>query len=179
MVSKIIHWVIRLFLVIAVGYGIMAVVELKFEDLKTKERNVKFITMSEREKQLTCLSKNIYFEAGYEPFEGKVAVAQVTLNRVNSGKFPSDVCEVVYQKTARVDKVICQFSWYCEPGPKAPVNNKAYIESQEVAKKVLLEGFRLPSLHNAMFYHATYIQPNWNLPKIATIGQHIFYGERQ
>lgn len=178
MVSKIIHWVIRLVSIIAVAYGVMTVVDIKFENLKNEKRNEKFITMGERDKQLLCLSKNIYFEAGHEPFEGKVAVAQVTLNRVNSGKFPSDVCEVVYQKTARVDKIICQFSWYCEPGPKAPVNNKAFVESQEVAKRVLLEGFRLPSLNNAMFYHATYVSPNWNLPKIATIGQHVFYGER-
>jgi hypothetical protein len=36
------------------------------------------ITMKMRERQLACLTKNIYYEAGGEPFEGKVAVAQVT-----------------------------------------------------------------------------------------------------
>jgi spore germination cell wall hydrolase CwlJ-like protein len=44
-----------------------------------------------------------------------------------------------------------------------------------MAKKVLLEGFRLPGLENALFYHATYINPGWNRKKIQTIGQHIFY----
>ena len=48
----------------------------------------------------------------------------------------------------------------------------------EVAKKVLLENFRLPSLHKAMYYHADYVNPNWNLPKINQIGRHIFYGEK-
>jgi spore germination cell wall hydrolase CwlJ-like protein len=44
-----------------------------------------------------------------------------------------------------------------------------------VAKKVLLENFRLPGLENAMFYHATYISPGWKREKIQTIGRHIFY----
>ena len=52
------------------------------------------------------------------------------------------------------------------------------IESMEVAKKVLLENFRLPSMHKAMYYHADYVNPNWNLPKISQIGRHIFYGEK-
>jgi spore germination cell wall hydrolase CwlJ-like protein len=51
-------------------------------------------------------------------------------------------------------------------------------ESEEVAKKVLLEGFRLPSLHKALYYHADYVNPGWKHPKIEKIGRHIFYGER-
>lgn len=135
--------------------------------------------MAEREKQLVCLAKNIYFEAATEPFEGKVAVAQVTINRANSGKFPGDICDVVFQKTKILDRVICQFSWYCEKGPRVITNNLHFIESENVAKKVLLENFRLPSLHQAMYYHADYVSPNWNLPRITKIGRHIFYGEKQ
>jgi spore germination cell wall hydrolase CwlJ-like protein len=45
----------------------------------------------------------------------------------------------------------------------------------EVAKKVLLEGFRLPILTEAMYYHADYVNPNWRREKIAKIGRHIFY----
>ena len=64
--------------------------------------------------QIDCLAKNIYYEAGSESYEGKLAVAQVTLNRVNSGKFPTDICSVVYQKTVDQNlKTICQFSWTC------------------------------------------------------------------
>ena len=48
------------------------------------------VTAEVRERQLGCLAKNIYHEAGSEPFECKVAVAQVTLNRSTSGKFPED-----------------------------------------------------------------------------------------
>ena len=135
------------------------------------------VSMAERERQLTCLAKNIYFEAAMEPFEGKVAVAQVTINRAESGRYPSDICDVVYQKNVVYGRVICQFSWYCERGPQVR-HSDAYKESMEVAKKVLLENFRLSSLKNAYFYHADYVSPNWKLPKITQIGRHIFYGQR-
>ena len=136
------------------------------------------ISMAERERQLTCLAKNIYFEAGSESFEGKVAVAQVTLNRAASGKFPSDICKVVYQKTLVSSKFVCQFSWYCENGP-AIKSNERYVESMEVAKKVLLENFRVSSLKSALYFHADYIKtPNWGKPVVARIGRHIFYADR-
>ena len=134
------------------------------------------ITLEVRERQLGCLAKNIYHEAGYEPFEGKVAVAQVTLNRVESGEFPGGVCEVIYQKNVIYSKVICQFSWACDRDTGVrPINKQAYNESMEVAKKVLLEGFRLPGLKQALYYHADYINPGWRREKIAHIGHHIFY----
>ena len=134
------------------------------------------ITTAMRERQLTCLSKNIYYEAGSEPFEGKVAVAQVTLNRVNSGQFPNDVCKTIYQKNVFYEKVVCQFSWACDrDSGSRPPNNANYRESQEVAKKVLLEEFRLPGLKEAMYYHADYINPGWKREKITKIGRHIFY----
>ena len=74
-----------------------------------------FVSAEDRTKQLDCLTKNIYNEAATEPFEGKVAVAQVTMNRVDSGKFGKGVCGVVYQKNVIYEKVICQFSWACMP----------------------------------------------------------------
>lgn len=135
------------------------------------------VSMTERTRQLECLALNIYREAGYEPFEGKVGVAQVTLNRVASPDFPNDICQVVYQKNVVYQKVICQFSWYCDHMHRnRPVNPRAYEESMEVAKKVMMEGFRLPGLTDALFYHADYVSPGWrNKEKIVKIGAHIFY----
>lgn len=135
------------------------------------------ITLAVRERQLACLAKNIYHEAGGEPFEGKVAVAQVTLNRTESGKFPEDICKTIYQKNVIYEKVICQFSWACDRDIMAikAINNANYRESMEVAKKVLLEDFRLPALKEALYYHADYINPKWNREKITKIGHHIFY----
>jgi spore germination cell wall hydrolase CwlJ-like protein len=143
----------------------------KFEPIESSQ-----ITTAMRERQLSCLSKNIYYEAGGEPFEGKVAVAQVTLNRVNSGKFPNDICKTIYQKNMVYEKVICQFSWACDRDTGArPPNNASYRESVEVAKKVLLEDFRLPALKDAMYFHGDYINPGWKREKVAKIGRHIFY----
>lgn len=150
----------------------------KIEHFKHNKVSSSSITLLERERQLDCLSKNIYYEAGSEPFEGKVAVAQVTLNRVESGKFPSDVCKVVYQKNVFMERVVCQFSWYCEnTGKMKPIHGTNYTESVAAAKKVLLEDFRLDSLKEAMFYHADYVNPGWKKEKVAKIGRHIFYKE--
>lgn len=134
------------------------------------------ITAEMRERQLGCLAKNIYHEAGSEPFEGKAAVAIVTLNRANSGQFPGDICKVIFQKNLFYEKVLCQFSWVCDRTVAfKPVNKANFIESEAVAKKVLLEGFTLPSLKNALYFHGDYINPNWGKKPVAHIGRHIFY----
>lgn len=131
------------------------------------------------EKQLVCLARNIYWESASEPFEGKVAVAQVTMNRMESGKFPDTVCGVVHQKTSFYGKVVCQFSWLCENNHHTrAVNRQAYKESEEVAKMVMLEGFRLTSIKQALYYHADYVDPKWNKEKVIKIGRHIFYKDR-
>lgn len=136
-------------------------------------------TARQIEKQLACLSKNIYYEAANEPFEGKVAVAQVTLNRVESGNFADTICGVVYQKNVIYNKTICQFSWFCESDTKVkPVSSAHFKESEEVARMVMLEGMRLPSLKEALYYHADYVNPKWNKSKITQIGRHIFYKEK-
>jgi spore germination cell wall hydrolase CwlJ-like protein len=98
------------------------------------------------------------------------------MNRASHPSFPKDVCGVVFQKSVVIDRVICQFSWYCDTAHKArPVNSAAYNESMAVAKKVLLEGFRLDVMKEALYYHANYVNPRWNLEKIGSIGNHIFY----
>lgn len=128
------------------------------------------------EKNLSCLALNIYKEAGHEPFEGKVAVAQVTINRTRSPDFPDTICEVVHQKNSFMGKVVCQFSWYCDSAHRLrPVNKQAYDESYRVAKMVYLEDFKLESIKTALYYHADYVDPNWKKKKITKIGAHIFY----
>jgi spore germination cell wall hydrolase CwlJ-like protein len=148
----------------------------KLTVLKEAQAQVSPVTAQMRQKQLDCLARNIYHEAGYEPFEGKVAVAQVTINRTESGDFPSDICQVVYQKNVVYEKVLCQFSWYCDSASlKKPMNGPVYTEAMEVAKKVLLEGFRIDSVKGALYYHADYINPGWKREKVTKVGRHIFY----
>lgn len=160
---------------ILVAFIARTAINYKLNKVETIQKT-SHVTAKLRNTQLDCLAQNIYYEAGWEPFEGKVAVAQVTLNRVRSGQFPPDVCGVIHQKNIIYSKVICQFSWYCNsPATRKPINQAAYRESYEVAKQVLLEGFRLPSLENALYYHADYINPKWGKQQVAKIGQHIFY----
>ena len=163
---------------LAVAILVQSITATKFSNLKEKGgySSPDVVSIKVREQQLDCLAINIYREAGYESFEGKVAVAQVTMNRVKDGRFGKDVCGVVYQKNVVMEKVVCQFSWACDAVHKnRPVNKAAYNESYEVAKKVLLEGFKLDVLKEALYYHANYVNPKWSLEKIGAIGNHIFY----
>ena len=164
-------------LVLFAGWTVaVKAVDYKFEKLQEIRTQASPVTAQMRQRQLDCLARNIYFEAGGEPFEGKVAVAQVTINRTESGQFPSDICQVVYQKNIVYEKVLCQFSWYCQQASvKKPMNGPIYTESMEVAKKVLLENFRLPALKDALYFHADYVNPKWNKKPVAKIGRHIFY----
>jgi len=173
--------IFKLFGFVAVAFAVVTVTNNKLESLRATNEVARqgFISVADRTKQLDCLTRNIYWESATEPFEGKVAVAQVTLNRVASGKFAPDICGVVYQKNIIAEKVICQFSWMCDGSSKnKPIYPAQWKESEEVAKKVLLEGFRLPSVKNALYFHADYIQPQWGKPQVAKFGRHIFYAEK-
>lgn len=173
--------VVKLGSFIAVALAVISVTDSKLDALKASNEVARqgFISTADRTKQLDCLTRNIYWEAATEPFEGKVAVAQVTINRVNSGKFAPDICGVVYQKNVVYDKVVCQFSWFCDGSSKIrPIYPAHWKEAEEVAKKVLLEGFRLPSVKNALYFHADYVKPQWGKPQVAKFGRHIFYAEK-
>jgi spore germination cell wall hydrolase CwlJ-like protein len=167
---------------ILVAFLVQGVTQAKMTKLRTTTMAdaPDVVTIKTRERQLECMAMNIYREAGHEPFEGKVAVAQVTMNRVANGQFGKDVCGVVYQKNVIMEKVVCQFSWACDQAARTrPVNQTAYNESYEVAKKVILEGFALSSMKEALYYHANYVNPKWPLEKIGSIGNHIFYKPKQ
>ena len=165
----------------AVVASVVHVTNAKLDTLRTTNEAARqgFISAADRTRQLDCLTRNIYWESATEPFEGKVAVAQVTINRVESGRFARDICGVVYQKNVVYDKVICQFSWFCDGSSKIkPIYPAHWKEAEEVAKKVLLEGFRLPSMKNALYFHADYVKPQWGKPQVGKIGRHIFYADK-
>ena len=120
-------------------------------------------------KDLKCLAQNIFFEAGTESMLGKIAVGQVTVNRVKIGHWGETVCDVVNAKD--------QFSWTNRDDISLDTDSKNYKESLVAAKKVLQERKRLRILRSALFYHADYVQPNWadKKQKVTTIEKHIFY----
>lgn len=177
-VNKIILTTITALLMIASLVGAVSLLNWALDSKQASyvESSSSNITAEMRERQLGCLAKNIYYEAGGEPFEGKIAVAQVTMNRVASSQFPSDVCKVIYQKNIFYERVVCQFSWVCDREVVfKPTNRSNYNESMIAAQKVLLEDYRLPSLTSALYYHADYVNPGWKKEKVAKIGHHIFY----
>ena len=145
--------------------------------MKEMNHRIEFLELSYDKKQkimreVECLAKNIYFEAGSEPRAGKIAVAEVTMNRVKSKQFPRSVCGVVYQKT----RGTCQFSWVCQ-GKKAIRSRSAWRESLQIAENILISKKRYGIIGNAMYFHADYVDPAWAEEKrlIAKIGAHIFY----
>ena len=121
-------------------------------------------------KEFDCLVRNIYYEAGIEDDLGKYAVAQVTLNRRQLGRWGKDLCKVVYARA--------QFSWTSvkKRAWETP-KDKNWQRSVEIAKNVLIKGYHVKPLKKSLFYHADYVAPKWrdDDKRIMQIGRHIFY----
>ena len=66
-------------------------------------------------KEITCLAKNMYFEARNEGTAGVLGVTNVVLNRVKSDLYPNTICGVIE------DAKISQW-WLKEKGLKKPIN---------------------------------------------------------
>jgi spore germination cell wall hydrolase CwlJ-like protein len=124
-----------------------------------------------------CLARNVYFEARGEPLPGQYAVAEVTMNRKASGLFPGTVCGVVHEK--RWDpsrgRYVGAFSW-TEFGSLPAPSGDEWERAQQVAEAVYWQK-RLPTLQGALYFHATYIRPEWAKEKtlVSRIGRHVFY----
>lgn len=114
-----------------------------------------------------CLASAIFYEARSESFEGQLAVAQVILNRVQSGRFARSICGVVLQPS--------QFSFV--RGGAIPAISKASKDWREALAIARIAQAKLhpSSADNALFFHATHVSPKWRLNRVASIGNHIFY----
>lgn len=164
----------------AVAASIIAVGVVQSQEVQAQER-LEAISMEDRQ----CLAKNIYFEARSESIAGQVAVAWVTLNRMESDRFPNSVCGVVYQ--ARKDSAgnprrnQCQFSWYCDGKSDRIRNQREWEDVKLITDVVLIDWARANAspVENATFYHADYVDPYWadSFTEIATVDSHIFYVE--
>lgn len=139
---------------------------------------------SDIKEELRCLAENIYFEARNEPVEGMLAVAFVTMNRVESPNYPNTICGVVKQKIRRT----CQFSWYCESTPHHISTNRLLTsDTNQVYNEILRLSIMFYANYEnmndltkgALFYHADYVNPRWrNVQKTTKIGRHIFYEDK-
>jgi spore germination cell wall hydrolase CwlJ-like protein len=129
------------------------------------------------QQNVACLALNVYFEARGEPEAGHYAVAEVTMNRVASRRYPNTVCAVVYEKNWDVlrKRHVSAFSW-TEFKTRPEPTGAEWVRSQAVAEEVY-HGRNEPKLAGVTHYHADYIQPSWsrNRTPVARIGNHVFY----
>ena len=136
-------------------------------------------------KQLTCMAKNIFYEAGSESLNGQAAVARVVMNRIAHG-FGKDPCAVIYQ-ASYVDKLIddemqkvklCQFSWVCEGKGEPNKNSTKYKQAEQVAYDVLAhDAYTDVVPKSTLFFHNLSVDPLWPYKQVAKIGNHIFYSK--
>lgn len=138
-------------------------------------------------KQLACMTKNIFYEAGNESIMGQAAVARVVLNRVNHG-FAKTPCAVIYQANT-VEKLIddepikvklCQFSWVCEDKVEPNKNSQRYKQAHQVAYEVMAnDAYNDVVPKSALFFHNLTVDPLWPYKQVAKIGNHIFYSKNK
>lgn len=119
-----------------------------------------------------CLRKAIYFEARGETLEGQFAVAEVILNRVDSGIYPGSICAVVGQR----GNGGCQFSYVCDGRADAMRDPEAVDIAGRIAR-VMMDGAPRTLTEGAMYFHTRGVKPDWShrFDRTASIGAHLFY----
>lgn len=128
------------------------------------------------EQESTCLAQAIYHEARSESDAGQLAVAEVVINRVLSGRYADTICGVVFQGSER--RTGCQFSFTCDGSLDKKIDAVAWDRAERLARNVVL-GHRRNIVGDATHYHADYVDPYWasSLDREKKIGRHIFYSD--
>ncbi|CAG9607558.1 cell wall hydrolase [Pseudoneobacillus rhizosphaerae] len=134
----------------------------KVKPIKTKIASMEIQNYSKHE--IDLLARLVRAEAQTEPFEGKIAVACVVLNRVESSLFPDTIKEVIY-----------------EPGQFQPVSNgeihePADEDSIAAVKEALTEKRNIVPESTLFFYNPDIATSRWLDSRSTTvvIGQHVF-----
>jgi hypothetical protein len=137
------------------------------------------LTGNARAKAEKCLAKAVYFEARGEPLRGQEAVAQVVMNRVFSGYYPSNVCGVVFQNASHY--LGCQFTFACEHKNLNRIDEPAmWVQAKRIAKDTLDGKIWLADIGHATHYHAYWVHPSWvhEMTRLYKLGVHTFYRPR-
>ena len=116
--------------------------------------------------EITCLTRNAYFEARNQGEKGILATVFVVLNRTKDSRFPSSTCKVISQPS--------QFSWYGKG--KVVKDHKTYKEIEGLVREVV-SGKHRDITKGSTHFHTTKVKPSWrnNLTKTVKIGDHVFY----
>ena len=137
------------------------------------------LTGKPRARAEKCIADAVYFEARGEPLRGQMAVAQVVMNRVFSGRYPNDVCGVVYQNAHR--QLACQFTFACEGKDLSRIDEPdMWEQAKHIAKDALDGKIWLAEVGHATHYHAYWVRPSWvhEMAKLYKLGVHTFYRPR-
>jgi Cell Wall Hydrolase len=132
-----------------------------------------------RAKAEKCLADAVYFEARGEPLKGQEAVAQVVMNRVFSGYYPSNVCGVVYQNASHY--LACQFTFACEGKDLSRIDEPdMWAQAKRIARDTLDGKIWLADIGHATHYHAYWVHPSWvhEMTRLHKLGVHTFYRPR-
>ena len=126
-------------------------------------------TSAEPSGDLLCLAQAVYFEARGESLDGQLAVAQVVINRAQSGRFADSYCGVVTQPS--------QFS-FVRGGrvPSADHGSPAWTRAKAIAQ-IADQGQWRSEAGDALYFHADHVRPGWARARTAraTIERHVFY----
>ena len=114
-----------------------------------------------------CLAIAVFFESKSESLDGQLAVAKTVINRAKSGRFPKSLCGVVTQPS--------QFS-FVRGGrfPSVARSSRDWREAVAIAHIARADLWK-STVPNALFFHATHVSPGWNLKRLASVGNHVFY----
>ena len=131
-----------------------------------------------RAKAEKCLAEAVYFESRGEPKRGQIAVAQVVMNRVFSGFYPTNVCGVVYQNAHR--KLACQFTFACDNVRDVINEPDMWQQAKQISRDMLDGKLWLSEIGHSTHYHAFWVHPAWvrEMRKLDKIGVHKFYRPR-
>jgi N-acetylmuramoyl-L-alanine amidase len=117
---------------------------------------------------LYWLSRIVEAEAGAEPYQGKIAVANVILNRVNSSAFPDTIKGVIFEYYQGIP----QFS----PVADGTIYNTPSEDSIQAAKDALAGGSPVGTA--TYFFNPDKASGSWivnNKTYVTRIGDHVFY----
>ncbi|ANF45283.1 spore cortex-lytic protein [Priestia megaterium] len=133
-------------------------------EAKPAEQETPAVSISASEKDL--LARLVEAEAKGESYEGKVGVATVVLNRVDSPKFPDTVTGVIKQVVGK--------AYAFSPVQNGSINKPASEDSKKAVEQALTRKDRLDD--SIYFYNPKTATDNWIRSRavIKTIDHHVF-----
>lgn len=119
---------------------------------------------------IDCIARNMYYEAGVESYEGKIAVAQVVEQRMLDNRWSDSACGNVFWPS--------QFSWTLDEEKRYATPAGTLWRMSQVAAEDFARGMRIENF-DVRFFYADWMEtpPRWAHDSllVAQIGQHIFF----